>query len=146
MVEKSEGMGGLRVLVTGGNRGLGEATVRRFVRAGATVLAASRGKPEPSSAATFIAADLSTEEGVADLGPPGDRPCWWGGRAREQCGRSECSCADSGPAGGVLAGRFGDALPQLRAPGPGPGAGDGRAGLGCRRAHLVDRQPAAASW
>ncbi|MGW6357814.1 oxidoreductase [Streptomyces sp. NPDC055092] len=68
MMEGSEGMGGLRVLVTGGSRGLGEATVRRFVRAGATVLAASRSKPEQSSGATFIAADLSTEEGVADLG------------------------------------------------------------------------------
>lgn len=33
---------GLRVLVTGGSRGLGAATVRRFVAAGATVLTASR--------------------------------------------------------------------------------------------------------
>lgn len=35
---------GLRVLVTGGSRGLGAATVRRFVAAGATVLTASRSR------------------------------------------------------------------------------------------------------
>ncbi|WP_369217496.1 oxidoreductase [Streptomyces flavofungini] len=59
---------GLRVLVTGGSRGLGAATVRRFVAAGATVLTASRGRPEEDSGATFFAADLSTQQGVADLG------------------------------------------------------------------------------
>jgi NAD(P)-dependent dehydrogenase (short-subunit alcohol dehydrogenase family) len=59
---------GLRVLVTGGSRGLGAATARRFVAAGATVLTASRSRPEEDSGAIFMAADLSTQEGVADLG------------------------------------------------------------------------------
>ncbi|WP_432089917.1 oxidoreductase [Streptomyces sp. NRRL F-5630] len=63
-----EGLQGLRVLVTGGSRGLGEATVRRFVAAGATVLSASRSQPEEGSGATFIAADLSSLDGVAELG------------------------------------------------------------------------------
>ncbi|MBP3078272.1 oxidoreductase [Streptomyces sp. ZG43] len=59
---------GLRVLVTGGSRGLGAATVRRFVAAGATVLTASRSRPEEDSGAVFLAADLSTQQGVAALG------------------------------------------------------------------------------
>ncbi len=63
-----EGLDGLRVLVTGGSRGLGEATVRRFVAAGATVLTASRSRPKEYAIATFIPADLSTEEGVRQLG------------------------------------------------------------------------------
>ncbi|MFG2594913.1 oxidoreductase [Streptomyces sp. NPDC048462] len=63
-----EGLHGLRVLVTGGSRGLGAATARRFVTAGATVLTASRSRPPQDTGATFIAADLSTEAGVAELG------------------------------------------------------------------------------
>ncbi|MFJ8921907.1 NAD(P)-dependent dehydrogenase, short-chain alcohol dehydrogenase family [Streptomyces sp. LamerLS-316] len=59
---------GLRVLVTGGSRGLGAATVRRFVAAGATVLTASRSRPEENNGAIFLAADLSTQQGVAELG------------------------------------------------------------------------------
>ncbi|MFI6964085.1 oxidoreductase [Streptomyces sp. NPDC050255] len=59
---------GLRVLVTGGSRGLGAATVRRFVAAGATVLTASRSRPAENSGAVFLAADLSTRQGVAELG------------------------------------------------------------------------------
>ncbi|MFB8103065.1 oxidoreductase [Streptomyces sp. NPDC056007] len=68
MPDIDEGLKGLRVLVTGGSRGLGEATVRRFVSARATVLTASRSRPGRDSGAAFIAADLSTPEGVADLG------------------------------------------------------------------------------
>ncbi|MDQ0791216.1 oxidoreductase [Streptomyces sp. B3I8] len=64
----SEGFEGLRVLVTGGSRGLGAATVRRFVAGGATVLTASRTRPPQDTGAVFIAADLSTREGVAELG------------------------------------------------------------------------------
>nr|WP_206314857.1 oxidoreductase [Streptomyces coryli] len=61
-------MDGLRVLVTGGSRGLGEATVRRFAAAGAKMLTASRSKPREDLPATFIPADLSTEQGAAELG------------------------------------------------------------------------------
>ncbi|MEV0019859.1 oxidoreductase [Streptomyces tendae] len=68
MPNTDKSLDGLRVLVTGGSRGLGEATVRRFAAAGATVLTASRTPPATAGRATFLAADLSTEQGVADLG------------------------------------------------------------------------------
>ncbi len=62
-----ENLNGLRVLVTGGTRGLGAATVRRFAAAGATVLATARSAPVGELPATFIPADLSSEDGVARL-------------------------------------------------------------------------------
>ncbi|MEV6701351.1 oxidoreductase [Streptomyces sp. NPDC051453] len=68
MTVVDEGLKGLRVLVTGGSRGLGIATVRRFAAAGATVLAASRTAPPEDVPATFIPADLRTEQGVSELG------------------------------------------------------------------------------
>ncbi|WP_409186922.1 oxidoreductase [Amycolatopsis sp. VS8301801F10] len=55
-------------MVTGGSRGLGAATVRRFAAAGATVLTASRSAPPDDLPATFFPADLSSEAGAADLG------------------------------------------------------------------------------
>jgi NAD(P)-dependent dehydrogenase (short-subunit alcohol dehydrogenase family) len=63
-----EGLNGLRVLVTGGSRGIGEATVRRFAAAGATVLTASRTAPERELPAAFVPADLRSEQGAAELG------------------------------------------------------------------------------
>ncbi|GAA1105960.1 oxidoreductase [Streptomyces javensis] len=63
-----EGLSGLRVLVTGGSRGLGAATARRFAAAGATVLTASRTAPPEDLPATFLPVDLRSEEGAADLG------------------------------------------------------------------------------
>lgn len=45
MTVEDERLDGLRVLVTGGSRGLGKATARRFAAAGATVLTASRTAP-----------------------------------------------------------------------------------------------------
>jgi NAD(P)-dependent dehydrogenase (short-subunit alcohol dehydrogenase family) len=68
MTVPDEGLSGLRVLVTGGSRGLGEASVRRFAAAGATVLTASRSAPPDDLPATFIPADLATEDGAAELG------------------------------------------------------------------------------
>jgi len=68
MTVPDEGLSGLRVLVTGGSRGLGAATVRRFAAAGATVLTASRSAPPADLPATFIPADLATEDGPAQLG------------------------------------------------------------------------------
>ncbi|MFJ4409308.1 SDR family oxidoreductase [Streptomyces sp. NPDC088910] len=65
---ENEGLDGLRVLVTGGSRGLGEATARRFAAAGATVLTASRTAPPDDLDAAFIPADLRSEEGVRELG------------------------------------------------------------------------------
>jgi NAD(P)-dependent dehydrogenase (short-subunit alcohol dehydrogenase family) len=68
MTIHDEGLEGLRVLVTGGTRGMGEATARRFATAGAEVLVVARSAPPEDLPATFIPADLSTEQGVADLG------------------------------------------------------------------------------
>lgn len=68
MAIANDEFGGLRVLVTGGSRGLGEATARRFASAGATVLTAARTPPPPDLPATFLPADLRSEEGVAELG------------------------------------------------------------------------------
>lgn len=48
-VNEDEGLSGLRVLVTGGSRGLGRATAQRFAAAGATVLTASRTAPRRTS-------------------------------------------------------------------------------------------------
>ena len=59
---------GKRVLITGGTKGMGGATARRFARAGAQVLVVARSAPQNDLPATFIPADLSTEQGVADLG------------------------------------------------------------------------------
>ena len=45
MTVHDEGLEGLRVLITGGTRGMGEATAKRFAAAGAQVLVVSRGAP-----------------------------------------------------------------------------------------------------
>lgn len=67
MTYPDENLSGLRVLVTGGSRGLGAATVRRFAAAGAKVVATSRTAPADALPATFIPSDLSSEDGVARL-------------------------------------------------------------------------------
>jgi NAD(P)-dependent dehydrogenase (short-subunit alcohol dehydrogenase family) len=56
-----------RVLVTGGTRGIGQATVQRFRRSGATVLTTARSAPRDGSVEGIIEADLSTLEGVAKV-------------------------------------------------------------------------------
>ena len=68
MTSENDNLDGLRVLVTGGSRGLGEATARRFAAAGATVLTASRTAPPADLPATFFPADLRSAEGAAELG------------------------------------------------------------------------------
>ncbi|WP_406151044.1 oxidoreductase [Streptomyces sp. NBC_01012] len=67
-MNEDDGLSGLRVLVTGGSRGLGQATARRFAAAGATVLTASRTPPPEDLPALFIPADLRSDEGAAALG------------------------------------------------------------------------------
>jgi NAD(P)-dependent dehydrogenase (short-subunit alcohol dehydrogenase family) len=62
-------LAGLRTLVTGGTKGIGQAVVARLREAGATVLAAARVPPRDGDADQFIAADVTTADGcnaVAD--------------------------------------------------------------------------------
>jgi NAD(P)-dependent dehydrogenase (short-subunit alcohol dehydrogenase family) len=93
-LEDKTGLSGARVLVTGGTRGIGAATVRRLAAAGARVVAAARTVPErtvgtrtgpertvpdwpvPEQTAAewpddgscrFVAADVATADGVAAL-------------------------------------------------------------------------------
>jgi NAD(P)-dependent dehydrogenase (short-subunit alcohol dehydrogenase family) len=54
---------GKRVLVSGGSKGLGRATVERFLAGGAHVITAARGPAEAIEGAEFIQADLTTAEG-----------------------------------------------------------------------------------
>lgn len=58
---------GKRVLVSGGTKGLGRATVMRFLRGGAQVITAARGDAEPIADAIFVRADLTTAEGSKAL-------------------------------------------------------------------------------
>lgn len=55
--------GGKRVLVSGGSKGLGRATVDRFLAGGARVITAARGALEPIEGVDFVQADLTTAEG-----------------------------------------------------------------------------------
>lgn len=54
---------GRRVLVSGGTKGLGRATVDRFLAAGAKVITAARGTIDPIAGVEFVQADLTTAEG-----------------------------------------------------------------------------------
>ena len=52
-----------RVVVSGGTKGLGRATVDRFLAGGARVMTAARGNPESIGGVEFVRADLTTAEG-----------------------------------------------------------------------------------
>lgn len=54
---------GKRVLVSGGSKGLGRATVDRFLAGGAKVITAARGMLEPIEGVEFVQADLMTAGG-----------------------------------------------------------------------------------
>jgi len=54
---------GKRVLVSGGSKGLGRATVDRFLAGGAQVITVARGTLEPIQGVEFVQADLTTAEG-----------------------------------------------------------------------------------
>ncbi len=58
---------GKRVLVSGGTKGLGRATVTRFLQGGAQVITAARGDAEPVADAIFVQADLTTVAGSVAL-------------------------------------------------------------------------------
>lgn len=53
---------GKRVLVSGGSKGLGRATVDRFLAGGARVITAARGSVEPIDGVVFVQADLTMAE------------------------------------------------------------------------------------
>jgi len=58
---------GKRVVVSGGTKGLGRATVERFLAGGARVMTAARGNPEPIASVEFVRADLTTAAGGESL-------------------------------------------------------------------------------
>jgi NAD(P)-dependent dehydrogenase (short-subunit alcohol dehydrogenase family) len=58
---------GKRVLVSGGSKGLGLATVKRFVAGGARVMTAARGTMTPIAGVDFVQTDLTTAEGGVTL-------------------------------------------------------------------------------
>lgn len=58
---------GKRVVVSGGSKGLGRATVERFLAGGARVVTAARSHAEPIAGSTAVQADLTTAEGTEAL-------------------------------------------------------------------------------
>lgn len=58
---------GKRVLVSGGTKGLGRATVDRFLAGGARVITSARGTFAPVDGVEFVSADLTTAEGGEKL-------------------------------------------------------------------------------
>ena len=58
---------GKRVLVSGGTKGLGRATVERFLAGGARVVTSARGAMDPIDGVEFVQADLTTAQGGESL-------------------------------------------------------------------------------
>jgi NAD(P)-dependent dehydrogenase (short-subunit alcohol dehydrogenase family) len=58
---------GKRVVVSGGTKGLGRATVDRFLAGGARVMTAARANPGPVAGVEFVRADLATAAGGESL-------------------------------------------------------------------------------
>lgn len=65
-VDPSE-FAGKRVLISGGSKGLGRATIDRFLAGGARVITAARGSLSPIDGVEFVQADLTTAEGGESL-------------------------------------------------------------------------------
>lgn len=60
-------LGGLRALVSGGTKGVGEAVVTRLRNAGVKVLTTARSRGGHSSDEMFVAADVTSPEGCAQV-------------------------------------------------------------------------------
>lgn len=58
---------GKRVLVSGGTKGLGRATVERFLAGGARIITAARAIKDPIEGVEYVQADLATPEGGETL-------------------------------------------------------------------------------
>ena len=58
---------GKRVLVSGGTKGLGRATVERFLAGGAHVVTAARTIKDPIDGVEYVQADLTMAEGSETL-------------------------------------------------------------------------------
>lgn len=58
---------GKRVVVSGGTKGLGRATVERFLAGGARVMTAARSNPKPVVGVEFVRADLTSAAGGGSL-------------------------------------------------------------------------------
>ncbi|MHC8287778.1 SDR family oxidoreductase [Pseudomonas sp. XS1P51] len=59
----SDELQGLRALVTGGTKGIGEAVVKRLRENGARVMTTARSRPEHLMDEAFVVADVSTADG-----------------------------------------------------------------------------------
>src|SRR5882672_130096 len=60
-------LGGLRALVSGGTKGIGEAVVTRLQNAGVKVLTTARSRGVHSGDEMFVAADVTSAEGCAEI-------------------------------------------------------------------------------
>jgi NAD(P)-dependent dehydrogenase (short-subunit alcohol dehydrogenase family) len=65
IVSNATEFAGKRVLVSGGTKGLGRATVERFLAGGARVITAARSIKDPIDSVDHVQADLTTAEGGA---------------------------------------------------------------------------------